>query len=143
MFQSAPGLEAGRCTSVRTGGDRRLLCFNPRPALRPGDARRLFTSPCFSVGFNPRPALRPGDAAASSSALSGADAFQSAPGLEAGRCMSIFWPLTTSVSFNPRPALRPGDADTCLPMSVSTISFNPRPALRPGDARPLWGPRLM
>jgi len=36
-FQSAPGLEAGRCTC----SDRAMpgwLCFNPRPALRPGDA---------------------------------------------------------------------------------------------------------
>ena len=60
-FQSAPGLEAGRCGGG-AGGHGRASRFNPRPALRPGDAQ-----PCRTYQSN----------------LSW---FQSAPGLEAGRC---------------------------------------------------------
>ena len=36
-FQSAPGLEAGRCFS-RSRWSAVMIGFNPRPALRPGDA---------------------------------------------------------------------------------------------------------
>ena len=110
MFQSAPGLEAGRCQFFGHVGPDFLNSFNPRPALRPGDARCDVLIP---------PEGKP---------------FQSAPGLEAGRCMSIFWPPTTSVSFNPRPALRPGDATLTGSIGTAGLSFNPRPALRPGDA---------
>jgi len=36
-FQSAPGLEAGRC-DLDWDEVKRVQGFNPRPALRPGDA---------------------------------------------------------------------------------------------------------
>ena len=42
-FQSAPGLEAGRCTPCRPARQRATRCFNPRPALRPGDATKTET----------------------------------------------------------------------------------------------------
>ena len=38
LFQSAPGREAGRCPTRRLRC-RPRWCFNPRPAVRPGDAR--------------------------------------------------------------------------------------------------------
>ena len=60
--------------------------FNPRPALRPGDAVDRMVSQPLSEGFNPRPALRPGDAHDVAIDIPPAAAFQSAPGLEAGRC---------------------------------------------------------
>ncbi len=37
-------------------------CFNPRPAVRPGDARAERGALQRCAGFNPRPAVRPGDA---------------------------------------------------------------------------------
>ena len=37
--------------------------FNPRPAVRPGDARAGKHARPFRTCFNPRPAVRPGDAA--------------------------------------------------------------------------------
>ena len=37
-FQSAPGREAGRCQPDRSDTGR-AYGFNPRPAVRPGDAR--------------------------------------------------------------------------------------------------------
>ncbi len=36
-FQSAPGREAGRCHSAARN-DTESCSFNPRPAVRPGDA---------------------------------------------------------------------------------------------------------
>jgi len=84
-FQSAPGREAGRCAHGQ-GRQPHRGRFNPRPAGRPGDARRrrpperlakvsIRARPggrampwpgCWVGvswgGFNPRPAGRPGDA---------------------------------------------------------------------------------
>ena len=37
-FQSAPGREAGRCVR-RHSRSKKWNCFNPRPAVRPGDAQ--------------------------------------------------------------------------------------------------------
>ena len=45
------------------GDPRRARRFNPRPALRPGDAGRRARALDAPTSFNPRPALRPGDAA--------------------------------------------------------------------------------
>ena len=44
-FQSAPGLEAGRCADRARRVCAKALCFNPRPALRPGDARLAVATP--------------------------------------------------------------------------------------------------
>ena len=79
MFQSAPGREAGRCLSRalfrKTG-----FCFNPRPAVRPGDARL--------VGRHIH-----------------LEKFQSAPGREAGRCalVVVFVMTKPDVSIRARP----------------------------------------
>ncbi len=61
--------------------------------------------------FNPRPAVRPGDAHAWMDANMTHSEFQSAPGREAGRCVEPQRQLHRSAGFNPRPAVRPGDAD--------------------------------
>ncbi len=60
LFQSAPGREAGRCTSPAQNATA-PESFNPRPAVRPGDATKAGN---WSVALT----------------------FQSAPGREAGRC---------------------------------------------------------
>jgi len=86
QFQSAPGLEAGRCRRGADAINHRPFCFNPRPALRPGDASAMITDLPPPVGFNPRPALRPGDAESRAAKRAARLVFQSAPGLEAGRC---------------------------------------------------------
>ncbi len=85
VFQSAPGREAGRCAA---GAAIWWVakCFNPRPAVRPGDAWNRTCPRSFSPGFNPRPAVRPGDAAGWVGGFTGYKGFQSAPGREAGRC---------------------------------------------------------
>ena len=71
---------------VSTSSDGVAPRFNPRPALRPGDAPRLGQSSGRSRRFNPRPALRPGDATLTTMTVPAPWSFQSAPGLEAGRC---------------------------------------------------------
>jgi hypothetical protein len=112
-FQSAPGLSAGRCldaadavahalvVSIRARPFGRAMplkapslpppacCFNPRPAFRPGDARRRAASLPAELCFNPRPAFRPGDAMWRPASSASARRFQSAPGLSAGRCSTI------------------------------------------------------
>ena len=61
LFQSAPGREAGRCAHRRTPALAQYR-FNPRPAVRPGDAGVHRPAHCGTTCFNPRPAVRPGDA---------------------------------------------------------------------------------
>ena len=63
LFQSAPGREAGRCC-VPFRRHAAGHGFNPRPAVRPGDAIPEGKVKRFLFSFNPRPAVRPGDACA-------------------------------------------------------------------------------
>ena len=95
----------------------------------PGDPHRL---PVI-IGFNPRPAVRPGDAAHVFSRLTFCE-FQSAPGREAGRCVMLNQTMSMGKCFNPRPAVRPGDASLVGCSNTRRKRFNPRPAVRPGDA---------
>ncbi len=54
-FQSAPGREAGRCALLVSITGRRA-CFNPRPAVRPGDASCAPPmSSAYSVSIRARP----------------------------------------------------------------------------------------
>jgi len=111
MFQSAPGLEAGRSLRAETAGSSTTTSFNPRPALRPGEALGRVADRGRSGRFNPRPALRPGEAGATIDAVRQRQEFQSAPGLEAGRSGVVqVTALVGANGFNPRPALRPGEA---------------------------------
>ena len=61
LFQSAPGREAGRCCAL-ADIPFEVMGFNPRPAVRPGDAPEMGVDNSPDMGFNPRPAVRPGDA---------------------------------------------------------------------------------
>ena len=60
-FQSAPGREVGRCQQVSTPASS-VWSFNPRPAVRSGDAGSRAGRRACRGGFNPRPAVRSGDA---------------------------------------------------------------------------------
>ncbi len=130
-FQSAPGREAGRClgTLLMLG---RLRCFNPRPAVRPGDASSGDGSWTRVGGFNPRPAVRPGDAIINSAKVEVEYLFQSAPGREAGRCRGTGLPFAPSISFNPRPAVRPGDAVIQTVSTWTTRLFQSAPGREAG-----------
>ena len=59
-FQSAPGDEAGGNDDVMAGDDL-MACFNPPPAMRPGETSRPRSTPCGLYRFNPPPAMRPGE----------------------------------------------------------------------------------
>jgi len=94
---------------------------------------RLILFALLLAGFNPRPALRPGDAALTPHPPA-FHAFQSAPGLEAGRCVLPWLARGSDSEFQSAPGL---EAGRCAPYWVyrhSGSGFNPRPALRPGDA---------
>ena len=84
-FQSAPGFAAGRCTAAMITSSK-PTCFNPLPALQPGDAIQRPANIRAFCGFNPLPALQPGDA------VGWVERYP--------RC----------ARFNPLPALQPGDA---------------------------------
>ena len=108
-------------------------CFNPRPALLPGDAgsKRLLQRFC-DVSIHARhccramlPNMRP---------VTPHVLFQSTPGIAAGRCCKPDQDGTEHHGFNPRPALLPGDAISKMDHGFMPIGFNPRPALLPGDA---------
>ena len=89
----------------REGGGHSFGCFNPRPAVRPGDAAHLPIDRTSTCCFNPRPAVRPGDA------------------LQCLRTIASF-----CASFNPRPAVRPGDAAAGLGVGqVGGVSIRARP----------------
>ena len=110
------------------------LCFNPHPALLPGDAGPPFIGPTPGTSFNPHPALLPGDA----------DLLCRCRGLHTvsirtrhccrvmrtTRCFS----QQSTQCFNPHPALLPGDATIQGVVPRATSCFNPHPALLPGDA---------
>ena len=99
-FQSAPGCEAGRCAQ-QAHREGRFAGFNPRPAVRPGDADFAFTSIRSRISF------------------------QSAPGCEAGRCLPCDRITSSQSRFNPRPAVRPGDAT-----KSDQIAFNHNVSIR-------------
>ena len=89
---------------IRAGSGFPVYRFNPRPAVRPGDARCAIFMAMTQFGFNPRPAVRPGDAF---QALVHGDA---------------------KTGFNPRPAVRPGDAPGRRYRSMfSIVSIRARP----------------
>jgi hypothetical protein len=158
LFQSTPDLAAGRCpieprarardydvsiharpcgramrTIAHSEADERASSFNPRPTLRPGDAR---SSMCGSRSsrFNPRPTLRPGDAASASISRRQRVSIHARP---CGRAMphrvsaSAATQLIQSVCFNPRPTLRPGDAIKRAPRLMSSL-FQSTPDLAAG-----------
>ena len=80
LFQSAPGLEAGRCTTA-SSALRSIWVFQSAPGLEAGRCSPLSRRPALPCTF------------------------QSAPGLEAGRCVDMLPPkLKAELRFNPRPA---------------------------------------
>ncbi len=157
MFQSAPGLSAGRCASD-VGAPHRRERFNPRPAFRPGDACFRRRQPPTPRRFNPRPAFRPGDAGKYIKRVVPIDSFNPRPAFRPGD--ATCWILTCHgwmVSIRARPfgrAMRPDVGEHRFRVSVSIRArpfgramriigesatssarcFNPRPAFRPGDA---------
>ena len=83
-FQSTPGIAAGRIDGVITFKDA-SKCFNPRPALLPGESRCSASSQWATFCFNPRPALLPGESVVPTGAKRANGVFQSTPGIAAGR----------------------------------------------------------
>ena len=99
--------------------------------MQPGQFIKCHATTCF----NPRPAVRPGDADTPSYDPNTTLLFQSAPGREAGRChhdQGDAWKTTTAATwccgFNPRPAVRPGDASNAPMWYLSQlVSIRARP----------------
>ncbi len=132
LFQSAPGINAGRCFCILRFPSSQPG-FNPRPASMPGDAAGAHQYDLeFTVSIRARHQCRamPKIHQIGPAVL----LFQSAPGINAGRCSHPPHPNNHHTCFNPRPASMPGDASRPPGPSTSTWSFNPRPASMPGDA---------
>ena len=60
MFQSTPGIAAGRIT-VDLFEHGALVQFQSTPGIAAGRIARCFANTCSDDGFNPRPALLPGE----------------------------------------------------------------------------------
>ncbi len=60
-FQSAPGREAGRCPGAPVPSSTTTK-FQSAPGREAGRCTRSRHASCGFRGFNPRPAVRPGDA---------------------------------------------------------------------------------
>ncbi len=133
------------------------LCFNPRPAGRPGDAQGGSVHQISPARFNPRPAGRPGDASRWGYDAHPMACFNPRPAGRPGDAhFNGPYPLPIPVSIRARPGGRamqisparirervefqsaPGrEAGRCLDVTACDarqLSFNPRPAGRPGDA---------
>ena len=104
--------------------------FNPRPALRPGDASVADLWPPCSHVFQSAPGLEAGRCRKQHDNLVRILRFQSAPGLEAGRCIGSATATSFARCFNPRPALRPGDASFLFRLFLAhlpAVSIRARP----------------
>ena len=156
LFQSTPGIAAGRIgrgiLPMSLSG-----CFNPRPALLPGESVGSLSAISADLGFNPRPALLPGESWQVELELLGsavsiharhccranpfqvagytsASAFQSTPGIAAGRIPAGLRQSRFLVLFQSTPGIAAGRIHFVLPPEPASTGFNPRPALLPGES---------
>ena len=86
MFQPAPGRGAGRCIENICKLFSRVIRFNPRPAVGPGDARPTWLSQPEIDEFQPAPGRGAGRGARRGRVHDPVAGFQPAPGRGAGRC---------------------------------------------------------
>ena len=163
-FQSTPGIAAGRIQLRQGRGGRvHVVSIHARHCCRANPLRRK--SPATARGcFNPRPALLPGE---SSSSLVNREAmavsiharhccranrttrslrrsiwkFQSTPGIAAGRIPLTPVAAAVTVMFQSTPGIAAGRIRRWgWRAAVQCRGFNPRPALLPGEsgALPSW-----
>ena len=128
-FQSAPGHLAGRCSAGIVPVNV-VTCFNPRPAIWPGDAWSTLT-----LEGMPRVSIRARPSGRAMRTMTREPAaqpwFQSAPGHLAGRCGWRVGGGADRTGFNPRPAIWPGDAmRRCTAMLWCSVSIRARPSGR-------------
>ena len=157
MFQSAPGIAAGRIATSPAFVPS-APCFNPRPALLPGESCLQYQSsecddwvsirarhccranplgrPCWRVSlgcFNPRPALLPGES--SSWPL---PCRRAAVSIRARHCCRANHRCCCLAAHRVRFQSAPGIAAGRIwhrSMSMrQSRCFNPRPALLPGES---------
>ena len=163
-FQSSPGPKAGRCPPGRAHERGNALCFNPRPARRPGAATGAFTNALLGAQVSilarpegralPRLMRRIAKGAREVSILARPEGRALLGSLihtifdgnhvsilarPEGRALPVAKPeiliRPLGVSILARPEGRALPRRATSTMSGSR-SFNPRPARRPGAARP-------
>ena len=179
-FQSTPGIAAGRIR-CRVNAGSSVCRFQSTPGIAAGRIALWQLRPCWRACFNPRPALLPGESVHKSARgrvhlvsiharhccranptqyrrLEIPGVFQSTPGIAAGRIGTVLRQMPRTLqfqstpgiaagricpwscvpcgaaSFNPRPALLPGESKLCLTTPSASACFNPRPALLPGES---------
>ena len=140
-FQSAPGLEAGRCqhpAHIRRLANRAVsIRARPRGRAMPGPtARSAATRP-----FQSAPGLEAGRCVRSVSWISSCSPFQSAPGLEAGRCPSLALKKATCSTFQSAPGLEAGRCEVKhdQPTQMTRVSIRARPRGRAMQHAPVLG----
>ena len=106
LFQSTPGFKAGRYCRVRRRLSRTIL-FQSTPGFKAGRYPRRSTERNWHKCFNPLPALRPGDTKLPSGWREGA-VFQSTPGFKAGRYVLIASNCWKKYEFQSTPGFKAG-----------------------------------
>ena len=135
LFQSTPGIAAGRIKSAWLKPCQSTV-FQSTPGIAAGRIRAWPSPAATQSCFNPRPALLPGESIAL-----GAGAHKNDVSIHARHCCRANRPHPAlpglgATSFNPRPALLPGESLRSWWCPGLRRCFNPRPALLPGESLP-------
>ena len=93
MFQSAPGIAAGRCRST-SHRSRSTSQFQSAPGIAAGRCHSRFVMVHGHHQFQSAPGIAAGRCSETAGRATGIDGFQSAPGIAAGRCQSSYRTVT-------------------------------------------------
>ena len=130
QFQSAPGGEAGGNPDLRWRSPRRCDEFQSAPGGEAGGNAGAGRRPSARQCFNPPPAVRPGETERSSSRRRDPSTFQSAPGGEAGGNAAAVGPSTPTAMFQSAPGGEAGGKPRridreCGPRLIGTFQSAP------------------
>ena len=119
---------------MATSPRRRLFaCFNPRPALLPGESgQKTGQTRRYQVSIHARHCCRANRTVYTEASTN--STFQSTPGIAAGRIMLKNQAAQTLASFNPRPALLPGESKLAYKAAREHL-FQSTPGIAAGRIR--------
>ena len=130
MFQSTPGIAAGRIPSRRRMRSFSSM-FQSTPGIAAGRISRPAAAPPAIPCFNPRPALLPGESHVKLAALE-LHAFQSTPGIAAGRIPMRCASSAKPAQFQSTPGIAAGRIGGSSAAPLTVIQFQSTPGIAAG-----------